>query len=147
MALASLDDVNVHLPQDKLAAEESDLEFFQVDAQRIIKGYLAGVDPFTPQVLAGWDGPDNTPETIRAIAGRLIAAAYYANRFSEEDPDVPAYSQKLYNEGMAMLVGVMNGTIEIEEVSTNVEGTLSSDDFWPNDTTEGPLFKISDTFA
>jgi hypothetical protein len=148
MDLASLEDIQTHLPEDKLDIQGSDVETLQIDVRRIIKGYLSGVSPFTPQVLADWADPDSTPEYIRAIAGRLIAAAYYAKRYSEDEGGVPGYAQNLYDTGMRMLLAVVTGAVELEEVSVTFEGSLTSGDFWPNDSTPGgPLFKIGDPIA
>jgi hypothetical protein len=144
--LASLDDIQTHLPVDKLEVEDTLVDLLQIDVNRTIRGYLSGV--YEPATLAAWDDPDDTPGIIRGIAGRLIAAAYYAKRYAEDDPDVPQYAQRLYNEAMATLVGVQSGRIILEEVTTEVTGdNLTREDFWPNDDTEGPLFKVGDVFG
>lgn len=141
--LASLDDINTHLPQDKLEADDSSVSLYQVDAERIIRGYLSGI--FSPSTLAAWADPDTTPVVIRAIAGRLIAAAFYADRYAEDDPDVPAYAQQKYNEGMMMLMQVQSGALVLTEVTESPGDSFTDADFWPNDTTEpGPLFTISE---
>ena len=106
MAFATLDDVNMHLPTDKLEMKQPALDLMGVDAERIIRGYLSNV--FTPLVLAGWTDPTLTnpatagyvPELIRAIAGRFIAAFYYRERYSEDSLDDPQYAQMKYDEAM-----------------------------------------------
>jgi hypothetical protein len=155
MALASLDDINTHLPDDKLTMSESEDELYQIDAERIVKGYLSGV--FSPTTLAAWGDPSVTdstengyvPGTVRAIVGRLIAAAFYTKKLAEDVTEVPSYAQKLYDEGIAMLRAVMTGDIILEDVVEQVTtgGTLTNADFFPNDTTSGPLFTMDQQFA
>jgi hypothetical protein len=128
---------------DKLEADDSSVALFQVDAQRIVKGYLAG--SFSPSTLAAWADPDTTPSIIRAIAGRLIAAAFYADRYAEDDPDVPAYAQEKYNQAMLMLMQVQTGALILTEVTEPTADAFVNLDFYPNDdTVPGPLFTIGD---
>lgn len=138
MALADLEDVNVHLPDDKLEVDDAIDPALQRDAERIVKGYLSGV--YEPTVLAGWDTPDNTPELIRAIAGRLIAAFYYRQRYSEDSLDDPQYAQIKYNEAMALIMELRAGTIDLVEVPGDSDSILR---FWPDDTTDGPYFTMA----
>jgi hypothetical protein len=145
MAFASLDDVNMHLPTDKLEMEGPELDLFGLDAERVIRGYLAGV--IAPTTLAGWASPTQTPELIRAIAGRLIAAFYYRERYSEDSLDDPLYAQVKYNEAMELLRGVISGTVvlvEAPETSTVLGAHFSSEDFYPNATDDGPIFTMDD---
>jgi hypothetical protein len=140
---ASLDDVNMHLPTDKLEMEEPELALFGLDADRIIRGYLAGVIPAT--TLAAWIDPQTTPEIIRAIAGRFIAAFWYRERYSEDSLDDPEYAQFKYNEAMSLLQGVISGSVimvEVPDIGIGVH--FSSDDFYPNNTDDGPIFTMDD---
>jgi hypothetical protein len=82
--LASLADINTHLPDDKIRMDDADDDALQIDAQRLIRGSLTGV--FTPVIISGWATPDDTPELIRGIAGRFIAAKWYAERYAEDIP-------------------------------------------------------------
>ena len=143
--LASLNDINVHLPSDKLILEDGDDTEMQLDAERIIKGYLSTV--YSAATLAEWADPDSTPETIRAIAGRLVAAFYYALRFSEDSVERPEYAQFKYDEAMALLDKIVAGTIKLTDVTEEPTTGLSftSADFWPND--DEPVFTMSKEFA
>lgn len=150
---ATLDDVNMHLPTDKLEMSTPELTLFDVDAGRIIRGYLAGV--YLPATIAGWTDPTETdpttvgyvPELIRAIAGRFIAAFWYKERYSEDSLEVPQYAQDKYNEAMAMLQGLVLGTLGLVDVAESPVSTseLTADDFTPNDATVGPFFSMEDT--
>jgi hypothetical protein len=147
--LASLDDVNVFLADDKLQALDADDNASQLDAERIIKGKLSGT--YSPVVLASWTTPVTTPEYIRAVAGRLIAALYYARAYSEETPAVPAYAQGLYDQAMAMLCKVVEGFVILPEVPTSeqpsIGGRLDSTDFLPNGDTIGPVFTMTEVWG
>lgn len=137
MALANLDDINVHLPDDKLQVVDAIDPAFERDAERIIKGYLSGV--YTPVILASWSDPDSTPGLIRAIAGRLIAAFYYRQRYSEDSLDDPQYAQLKYNEAMSLIAELRAGTISLEEIPTDSGTNLM---YWPDETTFGPVFTM-----
>lgn len=142
--LANLDDINTHLPTDKIEADDANTELYQVDAARFVRAMLAGT--FTPVTLAGWDTPAHTPDLIRGIAGRLIAAKYFATRYAE-DSDVSEFATGLYNAAMAYLNGIKSGTyvvVDANDVVIAVSGlSLSTDDFWPNDSTSpGPVFTM-----
>lgn len=141
---ASLDDVNMNLPTDKLEMEEPELDLFGIDADRIIRGYLAGVIPGI--TMAEWTGPEATPELIRAIAGRFIAAFWYRERYSEDSLDDPVYAQTKYNEAMALLQGVISGSvILVDGPDVPVVGLrFTGDDFYPNATDAGPIFTMDD---
>ncbi len=147
--LADLNDINGWLPDDKLIADDVDTAEFQVEARRIIKGQLSGV--FTPAILFSWATPATTPDVIRGIAGRLIAAYYYRKRYSEDDPDIPAYAQRLYDEAIMMLTEIRMGTLIVlgpDDVPIADSGlSMSTLDFWPNDSTEGPYFTMDQEFA
>jgi hypothetical protein len=142
---ASLDDVNMHLPTDKLEMEEPELDLFGLDADRIIRGYLAGI--VAPTTLAAWTSPDVTPEIIRAIAGRFIAAFWYRERYSEDSVDDPIFAQTKYNEAMAMLQGIISGSIVIVEIpdASPVLGLhFGPENFYPNNLDDGPIFTLDD---
>ena len=38
MALASLDDINVHLPEDKIEVDSARYDDIQLDAERVVRG-------------------------------------------------------------------------------------------------------------
>jgi hypothetical protein len=143
MAFASLDDVNMHLPTDKLEIEQPELDLFGIDAERIIRGYLAGVVPAA--AMATWTSPDTTPELVRAIAGRFVAAFYYRERYSEDSLDDPSYAQFKYNEAMSLLQGVVGGTIVINDPTIPQIGIrFTAEDFYPNAQDAGPIFTMDD---
>jgi hypothetical protein len=136
-------DVQIHLPVDKLKVEEipDDLLKAKEDAERIIRGYLAGVVPSA--TLASWTTPAATPEQIRAIAGRLCAALIYRTRYSEQSLNDPQFAQFKYNEAMEMLKGIIDGSIVITGVVTT---QFDSTYFYPNDDADDPKFTMSAQF-
>ena|SRR6266566_6334867 len=148
MAFATLDDVNMHLPADKLEMKQPTLGLVGVDAERIIRGYLANV--YTAVTLAGWTDPTETdptspgyvPRLIKAIAGRFIAAFYYRERYSEDSLDDSQYAQIKYNEAMALINGIIAGTITLDDVieEPNTGEGYSAEDFYPNRADVDPAF-------
>ena len=148
MSLVVLDDINVHLPKDKLVVLEADDDALQLDVERIIKARLSGT--FSPVTLASWTTPGTTPGTIQGIAGRLIAAFVYARAFASESVGLPEYAQWLYDQAMMSLDYIVTGSITLPEVTTEVGDTgsrFTQDFFWPNDSTstEG-RFTMQDVF-
>jgi hypothetical protein len=130
MPIISDDDIQVHLPVDKLVVEEvpDSITEVKLDAERVIKGRLSGI--YTPVTLAGWSTPETTPETIRAIGGRLAAALLFRLRKSESDED-PEQAQVKYLEGTQMLELVATGAITLAEVEEVIDtgGRLSINHF------------------
>lgn len=147
--LASLQDINTWLPDDKAKAGDADDDDLQIDTARVIKGNLAGV--FQPVTLSSWNSPANTPELIRSIAGRMIAARWYAKLYSEDDTALSDYAQSLYLEAVGMLSDIRDGSLVVLDENGNPIGTnelaLSSDWFWPNDTAPGPFFTMELEFG
>lgn len=150
--LASLSDINTHLPVDKLDAESVDeltvssIDLFEIDVDRLIRGYLSGV--YTPATLAVWDSPANTPDYIRSIAGRLIASFWYAQRYSEDIESENHFAQGLYIEGMGMLDCVRTGEVILPTDVTPNAGTQFSEDFFqPNSKSTPPKFSMDTVFG
>jgi hypothetical protein len=148
--LASFDDINFHLPEDKatmpIGFDDSD---YQLDVYRYVRSLLTGTFDLT--VLTSWTSPTNTPEIIRAIAGRLIAAKWYATLFSEDTDDESNLAQRLYNEATMMLQQVRDGTLTLidaagNEVVPTEDLRWSRDDFFPNNDVP-PKFSMDQTFA
>jgi len=147
--LASLTDINTYLPDDKALMGDADDDAFQIDTSRTIKGNLAGV--FQPTTLVSWSTPENTPELIRGIAGRMIAARWYARLYSEDDTSLSEYAQNLYMEAVGMLNDIRTGSLIVLGVDdTPVETNLlvlSDAVFWPNNSTPGPYFTMTTEFG
>lgn len=145
MALVDDGDVQIFLPLDKLKVEAipDDKARAYQDAERIIRGYLAGV--FEAATLAAWTTPSATPGEIRAVAGRLAAARIYRLRYSENSLDDPGYAQVLYNEAMAMLQAIIDGDIVLTGV-TDPSTTFDDTYFEPNAGTDPPKFAMDNIY-
>jgi len=143
VSLASLDDVKTHLPNDKFAATDGNPEiaFFQIDVERLIKGFLSNV--FSATTLSAWVSPATTPGYIRAVAGRLVASFYYAKKVSEDLPDWDrTYPQRLYNEAIAMLEAIRDGDVILEDVDEGAGTAFSTDYFFPRASDGEPKFTM-----
>lgn len=150
MPLASLDNINVHLPEDKLKVLDADDNALQLDAETVIKAKLSGT--YSPTTLATWVNPADTvgsatPAIISEVAGKLIAAIHYAKTFASEGMGVPEYAQWLYDQAMGVLDEIVLGlvTLPVDEVADTGQH-LTRDMFWPNNDTVGVRFKRSDVF-
>lgn len=155
MPLATLDDINLWLPADKLVMTDLLDDPYQLDAERIIKGYLSTT--YSATTLAGWSDPTvnqasqyYVPSIIRGIAGRFIASFYYGKQFSSESTDVPQYAQKLYDDAWDLLRKIQSGEIVLTDEADEMPDTgvrLSEADFYPNSPdTDPPKFAMSREF-
>lgn len=143
---ASVADINTHLPIDKAQITDGDDDLLQVDTYRFIRARLAG--SFAATVFATWVDPDTTPEVIRSIAGRLIASKWYATLYAEDSMDDAVFAQRLYNEAMGMIDGIITGQVTVVDpggTTLTTGGILSEDSFWPND--DSPKFTMDQEFA
>lgn len=139
--LASLSDINLQLPDGVDMPNGQDTPY-QVDAESIIRGYLAGVVDRT--TLAQWVSPDTTPTMIRGIAGRLIASGWYGNKTGQNSQETPNWSTNKYAEGMRMLMDIVRGVVDLQ-LDTETVNDFTSDDFFPNDASGvESVFKLSD---
>lgn len=147
--LASLEDIGKFLSGHKVEASDANTSSWQIEAARIIKSMLSGT--FTVLELHAWQTPETTPPIIRSIAGELCAAYLYRELYAEDETAIPEYAQQLYNEAIGMLQQIRDGLIvvlddedvPIADVTTT---SMGPGDFWPNDTTDGPYFKMADVF-
>jgi hypothetical protein len=146
---ATLDDINAHLPveQGKAQIRDSEDDLLQIDAYRLIRGRLSGTFDLT--IINAWVNPATTPEQIRQIAGKIIAAKWYALLVAEDEPDGSTFAQNLYNEAIAALNDIRNGTLTVIGVDGNEleNSALIESSFWPNDTSPDPSFTIEETWA
>lgn len=146
--LAKLEDINKYLDVFKIEVTDADEAPFQLSAERVIKGTLAGILSITD--LAAWSSPETTPGIISEIAGKYIAAMFYRKVYAEDMPDLAPYAQTLYAESMAWLELVRTGRIQLIDVSEDIvispESSLDRTMFYPNDDAPPPLFTMDMTF-
>lgn len=136
--LASVRDVNAYLEDQVVKADDTNTELLQISVSRIVKGYLAGVVPST--TLATWATPDTTPDIIRECAAMLIASQLFFDKtiLTTVEVDQRHYAQLLYDRAMAILQGIVDGTIVLPGDDAAVEpvGAMSTLDFFPIDDTD-----------
>lgn len=135
--MCTLDDINGHLDGEVIEATADNSNLAQVNVSRVIRGYLSGL--FDSTILMGWSTPETTPDTIREIASMLVAAQVYFNLAARQSFDInnDNYAQRLYDEAMKMLQGIIDGTILIvEEGEVAVGPGLSEGDYFPIDSTD-----------
>lgn len=144
---ATIDDIRTHLPIDKVTIEHGDDDLLQVDAYRLIRARLAGT--FESTVIESWSSPATTPEIIREVAGKIIAAKFYANLVSEDEADGSMFAQGLYNEAIATLNDIRSGTLTVLDLNGDEldNGNLTETSFWPNASAPDSSFTVEDTWA
>lgn len=143
--LASLDDINGNLPSDDgstvVLADEDNSNLLQISVARVVRGYLSRV--IDNGTLQGWSAPEATPELVREIAGKLIAAQLFFNQTAKTTTvvDKDSFAQKLYDEAIAMLQQIILGDVILDGVITNATEGLSDLDYWPNSTVDRSFTK------
>ncbi len=145
--LASYSDINVQLPTTfAVDANTEGIDAASLDAIRIVRGSLLGV--FSPTVIAGWDSPTHTPELIRGVAARLIAALMYSRLFAAQDSDTPDFANQKYRAAMQTLKQIRSGELILLDVdnTTLLTAGWSNTDFYPNAEASGPIFTLDMEF-
>lgn len=137
--LASVRDVNAYLEDQVVKADDTNTELLQISVARIVKGYLSGVVPSTS--LALWATPEDTPDIIRECAAMLIASQLFFDKtiLTTVEVDQRHYAQILYDRAMAILQGIVDGTILLPDdggVIVEPVGSMSTLDFFPIDDTD-----------
>jgi hypothetical protein len=140
--LATVDDINASLPSEDfdgsgavVTATDENTALLQISVARVVRGFLSGVVP--QEVTMAWIEPDLTPEPVREAAAKMIAAQLFMQRVTRTTAliDERHYAQVLYDQAMAILNGIKDGTILLEEVVV-VGDSMSLFDFHPVDDTD-----------
>src|SRR5688572_8598273 len=122
--LASLNDINAHLPSldDEVVIEATaeNTNLIQLSVSRIIRAYLSREVPTA--TLMSWSEPTDTPDIIREAAAMMIAAQLYVDFAARTSIDVEdiAFSQRKYDEAMALLNKILSGEIVLEGIPVEV---------------------------
>lgn len=134
--LASTEDINAQLDNDIISADLNNTNLIQASVARVIRANLSQIVDTT--ALYSWATPETTPEVIREIAGKLIAARLYMAEVSRSGQIVPNdhYAVRLYNEGMDLLRQIISGTIVIPNVIVTPTDSLTDLDYFPVDDTD-----------
>jgi hypothetical protein len=137
--MATLDDINGNLDGEVIEATADNSNLAQVSVSRVVRGYLSAVVDTT--TLMSWQTPETTPDIVREIAAKLIAAHVYFALAARQSYDIGNfnYAQRLYDQAMAMLQGIIDGTISIDggdNGGTVITVGLTTDDFFPVDDTD-----------
>jgi hypothetical protein len=140
--MATLDDVNANLDGEVIEATPDNTDLVQVSVARVIRAYLGRmVDQPT---LMSWTTPETTPEIIREIAAKLIASQVYFNEGARTSLllDQNSFAQRKYDEAMALLNGIIEGTyVILDEDGNPIVGVtpvdiITTEDFFPIDATD-----------
>lgn len=138
--LATLEDVNANLPADPamvvVEATEANTDLLQISIARVVRGYLSRV--YEVATLVSWDTPQKTPEIIREVAAKLIAAQLYFNKTAEQSTTIEenSFAQKLYDEAIALLNSIIGGDIIVPDIPSTPTDGMSILDGFPIDDTD-----------
>lgn len=135
--LASTGDVNANLDGKVIEATSQNSNLIQVSVARVVKAYLSKV--VDAETMATWVSPDTTPEIIREVAGKMIAAQVYFNHIIKTSAliDDVHYTQRLYTQAMDILNKIIAGEIDIGQGTPVVPvGSMTMLDFYPVDDTD-----------
>jgi len=145
--LASTEDINAELPSREtggttsgypvvVEATAENTGMLQVSVARVVRGYLSRV--LDGATLMSWDEPTDTPEVIRVIAAKMIAAQLYFNSASRTSLtiDERSFSQIRYDEAMAMLNAIIAGEIILVEAPPVATAAMDAEDHFPVDDTD-----------
>src|SRR5215469_3587772 len=130
--LATLDDINAHLDGTVVEADAQNTSQIQVSVNRVVKAYLSRV--VDNATMATWTTPETTPDTIREAASFLIASQLYYDQTAKSSTVIEPthYAQWLYNQGMALLTGIVDGTIDLpDSVPVTPIEALTALDYFP----------------
>jgi hypothetical protein len=137
--MASLEDINAELDGEVIEANSDNTALVQINVSRMIRGYLSRV--VSTVTMATWDNPEDTPDILRVCAAKFIAAQVYFNYAARTSLtiDQDSFAQKRYDEAMAILQGIIDGLILLEDPGT--EPIVPADligalDFHPQDATD-----------
>lgn len=144
---ATISDINVHLPADKAQISDGQDGDLQIEAYRMIRSRLSSAFPI--ETIALWIDPTETPEVIRGIAGKIIAAKFYSNLVAEDEADGSEFAQNLFNEAMADLQGIRDGMIDVIGIDGVVieNSDIMETSFYPNNAAGDPFFAVADEWA
>lgn len=139
--LATTEDVNANLPSEDregsgavVVATDDNTALLQISVARVVRGYLSAVIPVAN--LGAWVDPDTTPEIVREAAAMLIAAQLYVNRVTRTVATFEErhYAQVLYDRAMAILNGIVDGSIIVIDIPVETIGMSLLDGFPIDDT-------------
>lgn len=144
--LASIEDINSELPSRDTGGTTSgypvvveatmeNTALLQISIARVVRAYLSGV--VDSAILMGWDNPTDTPEPIRPIAAKMIAAQLYFNHASRTNLTIDErnFAQIRYNEAMDMLNKIIAGEILLGPEVPTESAAMGEEDGFPVDDT------------
>jgi hypothetical protein len=145
--LVLTEDINAELPGKETGGTTSgypvvveatmeNTSLLQVSVARVVRGYLSGTIDST--TLMSWDQPADTPEIIRVVAAKMIAAQLYFNHASRTSLTIEErnFAQIRYNEAMEILNKIIAGEIILIETPPEATAAMDPEDHFPVDDTD-----------
>lgn len=127
MGRVTIEEVRALAERTKLTIATIDAELLSHYEEEIIDRLSAQIDAAT---IATWTNADTTPKLVRTIISRKYFAWFYYRQYSEDDgTSENTYAKKLDASAEMLLTGILDGSIPIPGVTTDV----SSPTFYPTD--------------
>lgn len=128
MARISLDDVQAWTESTKLSPQALDLDHLSQIEEEVLSQVASVYDTST------WLDKPSTPRLIQVIISKTYAAWLY-DKFYSENQNLPnQYAQKLKDNAMMLIQGIISGTITIPgTIPSNPVGAT----YYPSDASSG----------
>jgi hypothetical protein len=126
-ARISLAEAQAWLEQTKLVLPSLDAS---MEAQ-ISSQILGRLSAAYPAEVATWTTEANTPQLVRSIISMFYAGWFYDRQYSE-NPEDNSYADRLRAWAEQLLMGLLEGTIDIPEVPG--QPAIGEPAFFPTDT-------------
>lgn len=128
MARVTISEVQAWLKSDRITVTGDDL-----NAQHEVS-VLARIEGF--YTTASWTNPTNTPRLVRQVIALLNAATILRKAYADQEDDI-AYAAKLEGMARATLDGIIDGRLNLADVSATLNTAaqdLAGPVFFPTDT-------------
>jgi hypothetical protein len=110
-AVATLEQINAFLPENKLqVANLNSVSDLHQHAINVVFGKLRTAFDTTT-----WQDSSSTPKLVQTAVAMLVAGNVYLRQLSEESTDGNNYGQWRINEAYALLQGILEGVILLED--------------------------------
>ena len=92
--------------------------------------------------VSAWVSSATTPYIIRSVIAMMYVSWYYDRAYSEDD-GASEYAKRLATMAEGLLVGILNGSVEVGETPEQV-GPTTVPSFYPNDVSSATVPTVLD---
>lgn len=126
MANITVDEAQAWLEPSKLTIDALDEDLESQVVSEVLSRLATAFD------TSEWSSATTTPKLVRTIIAMMYVSWFYNRQYSEDEPNSNEYALRLLAVAEANIVGLLNGTLLLLDVTTTIEvGGPAS--FYPND--------------